>query len=265
MARKFVRLGDSNVYGRKAVLSGAVLAFALPFCTGLMYRHKSTAQTEDQVRLDTARQLSVVPIRQLTAAEVVLNRTGCWATSNRPDLMERAEKAGPWAVLAMLPTGKALRLAQYAIRVAAGGMAINELVNGAVVEDAILQEVTVSVEYGIDLDAISPERIELAERAVTLRLPPPKPISTPRIDLDRSPTVDRQTKGGRQDAEWTRLQHLAFEDAQRNVADWVRDAGLESSLREQSRAVVREFVQALSGADVQVRVIYDDEPEGAGR
>jgi hypothetical protein len=247
------------VYARKAVLSGAVLAFAVPFCTGLMYRHRSVGETQDQIRLDTARQLSVVPIRQLTAAEVVLNRTGCWATSNRPDLMERAEKAGPWAVLAMLPTGKALKLAQYAIRVAAGGMAINELVNGAVVEDAILQEVTVSVEYGIDLDAISPERIELGEKAVTLRLPVPNPVGTPRIDLDRSPTIDRQTKGDRQSAEWTRLQHLAFEDAQRHVAAWVREAGLEAGLREQSRAVVREFVQALFGADVTVRVAYDDE------
>jgi hypothetical protein len=251
------------VYARKAVVSGAVLAFVLPFCSGLMYRHRSATETQDQIRIDTARQLSVVPIRQLTSAEVILNRTGCWATSNRPDLMDRAEKAGPWAVLAMLPTGKALKLAQYAIRVAAGGMAINELVNGAVVEDAVLQEVTVSVEYGIDLETISPARIRLIEKTVTLRLPPPRPVSTPRIDLDRSPTIDRQTKGDRQQAEWTRLQHLAFQDAQRNVADWVRDAGLEASLREQSRGVVREFVQALAGADVQVRVVYDDEAKEA--
>ncbi|HVP13317.1 MAG TPA: DUF4230 domain-containing protein [Phycisphaerae bacterium] len=253
------------MYVRKAVLSGAVLAFAVPFCTGLMYRQKSAVKTEDQIRLDTARQLSVVPIRQLTAAEVVLNRTGCWATSNRPDLMERAEKAGPWAVLAMLPTGKALKLAQYAIRVAAGGMAINELVNGAVVEDAVLQEVTVSVEYGIGLETISPERIELGDKTVTLRLPPPSPVSTPRIDLDRSPTIDRQTKGDAQEAEWTRLQHLAFDDAQRNVAAWVRDAGLEAALREQSRAVVHECVQTLAGPDVTVRVVYDDEPKGGGQ
>jgi hypothetical protein len=252
------------VYRRKAVFSGAVLAFVLPFCSGLMYRHKSAAETQDQIRIDTARQLSVVPIRQLTSAEVILNRTGCWATSNRPDLMDRAEKAGPWAVLAMLPTGKALKLAQYAIRVAAGGMAINEMVNGAVVEDAVLQEVTISVEYGIDLDTISPERIELGDKSVTLRLPPPAPVGTPRIDLDRSPTIDRQTNGSKQDAEWTRLQHLAFEDAQRNVAGWVREAGLEASLREQSRCVIREFVQALAGADVTVHVVYDDESKGGG-
>ena len=253
------------MYSKMAVLTGAVLAFAGPVGAGLLYRHSSSAKTQDQIRLETARQLSVVPIRQLTAAEVVLNRTGCWATSNRPDLMERAEKAGPWAVLAMLPTGKALRLAQYAIRVAAGGMAINELVNGAVVEDAVLQEVTVSVEYGIDLEAISPERIEVGDKTVTLHLPPPAPVGSPRIDLDRSPTVDRQTKGDAQAAEWTRLQHLAFEDAQRNAAAWVRDAGLEATLREQSRAVVRESVQTLAGADVTVRVVYDDESRGGGR
>jgi hypothetical protein len=253
------------VYAKMAVLTGAVVAFTVPITAGLFYRHKTATESQNQIRMDTARQLSIVPIRQLTAAEVVLNRTGCWATSNRPDLMERAEKAGPWAVLAMLPTGRALKLAQYAIRVAAGGMAINELVNGAVVEDAVLQEVTVSVEYGIDLETISPERIELGDKAVTLTLPPPKPVNTPRIDLDRSPTIDRQTKGDDQSAEWTRLKHLAFEDAQQNAAAWVRDAGLETGLREQSRAVIHEFVQALAGPDVTVRVVYDDESKGGGQ
>mgnify|MGYP002261562351 CR=1 FL=1 len=35
--------------------------------------------------------------------------------------------------------------------------------------------------------------------------------------------------------------------------------------REQSRSVVREFVQALCGGGVTVRVVYDDEPRGAGQ
>lgn len=240
----------------------AVATFSLPVIGGIVWRYRTTSDRHEELRIATVRQLSVVPIRQLTTAEVILNRTGCWATSNHEDLLERAEKAGPWAVLAVLPVGKAVKLAQYSLRVMAGGMAINELINAAVVRDAILQEVTVSVEYGINLDEISGDNLEIKDKSLILTLPAPGVIGTPNIDRERSLTIDRQTNGDEQDAEWPRLQQLAFEDAQQNAGNWVQDAGLETSLREQSRAVIREFVQSLIGKDSLVVVRFADEAKG---
>lgn len=240
-------------------IAATCVAFLLPVALAAGWRYRSTSDEKQELIIETARQLSVIPVRKLTTAEVTLNRMGCWATSNSPDLIERAEKAGPWAVLSVLPVGKALRLAQYAIRVLAGGMAINELVAAAVVRDAILQEVTVSIQYGVDLETISPDRIDVSRRSITLRLPPPQSLGPARIDLDRSPTIGRQTSESKQDAEWARLQQLAFEDAQVHTQEWVRAAGLESTLREQSRAVIHKAMQTQFRADVPIYVIFDDE------
>lgn len=122
---------------------------------------------------------------------------------------------------------------------------------------SILYESTVDVDYGIPMrDAGDSWIARDADGRLNVRLPAPRVLGIPRIDLKQSKRIDHKANFDVTGRQYSELDHRALEYSQKNAARWAEDLGLSELVRQQAKEAVSALLAQFSpGAPITVTFV----------
>ena len=168
---------------------------------------------------------------------------------------------GPKAVVSKLRDLQDLATAQVVVRTVQRGAA---RVDGLIIAntDEILCRLLVTGDYGFDLGAIGPERVQVRQGRIVVKLPTPK-LLAPGFTVAPAEILDTRTTRWLTDTGPGQLAAVqaARANALNEAPGRIAELGIDREVRDTTRAALKRLLPTLLGyPTMQVVVDFDDEP-----